>query len=280
MFEKIIVLDAKGHLLGRAAARVAKEILQGQKVVVVRCEEMNKSGSLYRNKVIYLRFLNKRTNSNPSRGPFHHRSPAMIFWRAVRGMVPHKITKGKLAMARLKVFEGIPHPYDKMNRVVMPKALKYIQMKPHRKFCRLGDLSTAVGWKHGDLLKRLEAKRIVKTQTRYKQHKIKKDLQNNARKYLHYNNARFRWLNSELKKYKIGAEYKVPAKKKTKNKFLIRKFGLEKKWDVRACKRWCRSRNMKYTPGLEKKHYHDWNPNVHSEKAIAQKAKDDAKKAE
>lgn len=278
MFEKLIVIDAKGHLMGRLAARVSKEILQGQKVVIVRCEEMNKSGSLYRNKVLYFRFLNKRTNSNPSRGPFHYRSPSMIFWRCVRGMVPHKITKGKLAMARMKVFEGIPHPYDKMNRVVMPKALKYIMLKPHRKFCRLGDLAGCVGWQHGDLIKRLEAKRIVKTQNRFKKHVIKKILEKNAMKYLHYNNGRFRWLNKELKKYQIGAEYKVPKCKRSKNPFIIKKFNLEHKWDVRHCKKWAKSRGMKYTPGLEKKNYHNWVPHIHGK--AQKKAEYEAKQAE
>lgn len=46
-----ILIDAKGHLLGRLASILAKEILNGQKVTVVRCEEVNVSGSFFRNKV-------------------------------------------------------------------------------------------------------------------------------------------------------------------------------------------------------------------------------------
>jgi large subunit ribosomal protein L13Ae len=38
MFEKEIVIDGRGHLVGRLASKVAKEILSGQRVVVVRCE--------------------------------------------------------------------------------------------------------------------------------------------------------------------------------------------------------------------------------------------------
>lgn len=38
---KPYVVDAKGHLLGRLASILAKEILNGQKVVVVRCEALN-----------------------------------------------------------------------------------------------------------------------------------------------------------------------------------------------------------------------------------------------
>ena len=46
-----IVIDGKGHLLGRLASIIAKQILNGQKIVVVRCEEINISGSFFRNKV-------------------------------------------------------------------------------------------------------------------------------------------------------------------------------------------------------------------------------------
>jgi len=46
-----IVIDAKGHLIGRLASILAKQILNGQKFVVVRCEEINVSGSFFRLKV-------------------------------------------------------------------------------------------------------------------------------------------------------------------------------------------------------------------------------------
>ena len=46
-----IIIDGKGHLLGRLASIISKQILSGQKIVVVRCEEINISGSFFRNKV-------------------------------------------------------------------------------------------------------------------------------------------------------------------------------------------------------------------------------------
>jgi ribosomal protein L13 len=45
MFEKQIVIDGKGHMLGRLASVIAKEALCGQSVVVVRCEGIVVSGS-------------------------------------------------------------------------------------------------------------------------------------------------------------------------------------------------------------------------------------------
>jgi len=44
-FEKQIVIDGRGHMLGRLASIVAKQVLTGQKVVVVRFESINISGS-------------------------------------------------------------------------------------------------------------------------------------------------------------------------------------------------------------------------------------------
>jgi large subunit ribosomal protein L13Ae len=49
----VIVIDGKGHLLGRLASIVAKQALNGQKIVIVRCEELNVSGSFFRNKRKY-----------------------------------------------------------------------------------------------------------------------------------------------------------------------------------------------------------------------------------
>ncbi|TKX23556.1 putative 60S ribosomal protein L16 [Elsinoe australis] len=49
-FEPVVVIDGKGHLLGRLASTVAKQLLNGQKVVVVRCEAINISGEFFRAK--------------------------------------------------------------------------------------------------------------------------------------------------------------------------------------------------------------------------------------
>merc|ERR1712031_135684 len=161
---KAIVVDGRGHLMGRLASIVAKLILTGNKVVVVRTEGINMSGNFYRNKLKYLEFLRLRCNVKPLRGPFHFRAPGKIFWRTVRGMIPHKTERGKDAMKRLQTFEGVPPPYDKKKRMVIPSALKVLRLKPGRKYCSLGRLSHDVGWKYQDVVATLEAKRIVKAE--------------------------------------------------------------------------------------------------------------------
>ena len=41
---KAIVIEGRGHMMGRLASIVTKLILNDQKVVIVRCEEINISG--------------------------------------------------------------------------------------------------------------------------------------------------------------------------------------------------------------------------------------------
>lgn len=173
---KPVVIDGKGHLVGRLASVVAKQLLQGQKVVVVRCEDLNISGHFFRNKVKFLEYLRKACRYNPTRGPFHFRAPSRVFYKAVRGMIPHKTARGQAAMERLKVFEGVPPPFDKQKRVVVPQALRVLRLRPGRKYCTVGRLSHEVGWKYRDIVDQLEEKRKIKSQAFYqtKQAKAKK----------------------------------------------------------------------------------------------------------
>merc|ERR1712113_739189 len=86
-----------------------------------------------------------------------------ILWRTIRGMIPHETARGAAALDRLKSFEGISHPFDRKKRMVIPHCLKVIRLRPERRFCKLGDLSASYGWKHQDLLQRLEGQRKVKS---------------------------------------------------------------------------------------------------------------------
>jgi len=165
---KPLLIDARGHLMGRLSAIVAKTLLQGQRVIVLRCEGINISGNFYRNKLKYLDFLKKRHNTNPARGPYHFRAPSKIFWRTVRGMLPHKLHRGKEALERLKVYEGIPPPYDKQKRVVVPSALRVLRLKPRRKYCQLARLSHEVGWKYQTVVATLEKRRKLKSSAFHK----------------------------------------------------------------------------------------------------------------
>lgn len=143
--------------------------------MVVRCEKLNISGEFFRAKcmshkrckntverheltratVKYQAFLRKQTRFNPTRGgPFHFRAPSKMFWRTVRGMIPHKTSRGAAALERLKTFEGVPPPYDTQKRMVVPQALRVLRLKPGRKYCTVGRLGHEFGWKYQDVVAR------------------------------------------------------------------------------------------------------------------------------
>ncbi|VIO88956.1 Uncharacterized protein BM_BM14028 [Brugia malayi] len=176
LVDKPIIVDGKDHLLGRLASVVAKQLLLGQKIVIVRCEDIAISGNFHRSKLKFMSFLRKRCNVKPARGPYHFRAPSRIFWRTVRGMLPHKTHRGKAALLRLKAFDGIPQPYDRVKRQVHPAALRHLALKPRRKYCTVGRLAHEVGWQYRDIVAKLEAKRKVKSAAFYQHKKMKSKL--------------------------------------------------------------------------------------------------------
>merc|ERR1712113_205034 len=82
---------------------------------------------------------------------------------------------------RLKCFEGIPAPYDKKKRVVVPSALKVLRLKTRRRFCVLGRLSHEVGWKYQNVVATLEAKRKVKSKRFYVKKTAEEQLREKAK---------------------------------------------------------------------------------------------------
>ncbi|EGF99464.1 uncharacterized protein MELLADRAFT_57840 [Melampsora larici-populina 98AG31] len=109
--------------------------------------------------------MHKRHLVNPKKcGPFHHRAPSRILYKAIRGMTPHKTARGAAALQRIKLYEGMPPPYDRKKKMVIPNALRVLRLKPGRKWCTIKRLSHEYGWGYKDVVDTLEAKRKVKAQ--------------------------------------------------------------------------------------------------------------------
>ena len=76
-------------------------------------------------------------------------------------------------LSRLQVFDGVPPPFDKKKRMVIPEALRVNRLRPGRRYTNMGRMASEVGWKHWDTVKELEAKRKVKSEAYWAK---KKDL--------------------------------------------------------------------------------------------------------
>lgn len=100
-----MIVDADNAILGRLAAKVAKELLKGEQIIVINSEKTVISGNP---KAVVKRFFEKRKKGDPHKGPFYPRYSDRIFKRVVRGMLPYKKDRGRKALRRLKVYVGNP----------------------------------------------------------------------------------------------------------------------------------------------------------------------------
>merc|ERR1711965_980910 len=79
---------------------------------------------------------------------------------------------------------------------VVPDALKVLHVKPYRKITLLGRLASESGWKHAELVVKLEQNRIVKAQEFYVEKKAKAVIKAKAEK-----SADLGDINSKLAEY-------------------------------------------------------------------------------
>ncbi len=100
-----MIVDADGAILGRLAAKISKELLKGENIIVINSEKIVVSGN---SKAIFNKFREKRKRGDLHKGPFYPRYPDRILKRIIRGMLPYKKQKGKKAFRKLKVFMGNP----------------------------------------------------------------------------------------------------------------------------------------------------------------------------
>merc|ERR1719369_397513 len=171
-----LVINGAGHVKGRLSSIVAKQLLQGRPVTVLRCERIVQSGTLTKNLHRWGRFLRLWGNSNPRiRSHQHRKAPSMMFFRNVRASFKHKTNAGLNALCRFRCYDGVPKSYAKEPMYKATPALAHKIYKPQRKCCTLGDLAVAVGWKHSEAVAVQDAARIVASNANREEQKAIKD---------------------------------------------------------------------------------------------------------
>jgi large subunit ribosomal protein L13 len=140
------VIDATDTIMGRLASYSAKELLNGEKIVIVNAEKSIISGS---REFIFEKYAHRRERSsviNPLRfGPKYPRRPDAILRRAIRGMLPWKRTTGRVAFKNLRVYIGTPNELKEKGGtpITLPEA-NFKKLKVP-KYVRLGELSKHLG---------------------------------------------------------------------------------------------------------------------------------------
>jgi large subunit ribosomal protein L13 len=133
------IYDATNQIAGRLASYVAKDLLNGEEVIIVNSEKAVLSGDP---KMKFREFKQKRDRGYPKKGPFYPRYPDLILRRIVRGMLPWHKDKGRKAYRRLKVYIGEPEEFKNKEKIRIEEA---DVSKLKCKYITLGDLSVMLG---------------------------------------------------------------------------------------------------------------------------------------
>ncbi len=132
-------IDADGLVVGRLASKVAKQILDGEEVMIVNAEKAIITGSKH---AIMNEYKGKRKLTHARKGPHFPRMPDRILKRTVRGMIPYQTPRGRKAYKNLKVYIGTPKEVASKKFESVPESKKI-----PAKFMTLGEISKSLGAK-------------------------------------------------------------------------------------------------------------------------------------
>ena len=138
------LVNADGLIVGRMASRVAKKLLNGEKVIIVNAGKAVISGKKKSKVAEAKKFLEV---GSPMQGPFHYRRPDRILRKTVRGMLPFKQPKGKTALKKLKVFIGVPEDLKDRQMATFKEAQAAKLQGP---YFTLAELAKEIGWNQGE----------------------------------------------------------------------------------------------------------------------------------
>ena len=110
------IIDGRSAIMGRIASYAAKELLKGEKIIVLNCGEVIITGN---KKDIKEKFEQKRRRvGSGQKGPKYSKLNYKIVKRAIRGMLPnHRKGKGKIAYNLVKCYENTPAEFEDSKKI-------------------------------------------------------------------------------------------------------------------------------------------------------------------
>lgn len=137
-----MIVDATGLVLGRLASVAATHLLNGEEMRIVNAEKAIISGN---RESIFREYQEMMQKGSREKGPHFPKRPERIMKRTVRGMLPHKTKRGRDAMARLRIYVGIPPEFAGMT-FEQPEDAR-VKAASTASFIELGELSKRLGSK-------------------------------------------------------------------------------------------------------------------------------------
>ncbi|MBI4147499.1 50S ribosomal protein L13 [Candidatus Woesearchaeota archaeon] len=137
------IYNGENMILGRLAARVAKEALLGEEVKVINCEKVIVSGA---KAVTFERAKQKRGRyGHPHRSQTHSRLPDKWVRRSIRGMLPWKQARGKEAYKLIMCYVGSPAEFAGKELITLNDSS--MNKLPNLKYTTIGEICRHIGGK-------------------------------------------------------------------------------------------------------------------------------------
>ncbi len=140
---KLEIIDGTEHVMGRLATYVAKQILNGEEIVVVNADKIVVTGRKEEILQDYMQRRNRGLKGHKRKGPYYPRMPDRLFRRTVRGMIPYQEPRGRAAYRRLMAYIDVPKEFEGKDFLVIENALE----KGSRSKMSLADISRGLGAK-------------------------------------------------------------------------------------------------------------------------------------
>lgn len=137
----MMIVDAKDNVAGRLASKVAKAIINGERVTVINSQELVMVGN---KKSILEKFTTRvdgAVKSNPHYGPKYDRIPSKIFRRMVRNMLPTKKRAKERIIKQLRVFNTTAKGIDSKEAIIFEE----IKFNHRNNYIKLKDVALLLG---------------------------------------------------------------------------------------------------------------------------------------
>ena len=135
-----MIIDATNLIIGRVAAYVSKQALLGNTVEILNCEKAIITG---KRESIFQSWEERIERGYIYKGPFLSRMPDRIMKRTIRGMLPYKNERGKLALKKIKCYLGVPKEFQGKKYETLKDA--HLSKMRNVKYITLGELAQHLG---------------------------------------------------------------------------------------------------------------------------------------
>jgi len=138
---KLQLIDGTNLVYGRLSSYVAKQLLNGEEIVIINASKVAITGSRQN---ILKKFEALRDIGSVRKGPYYPRTSNQILRRTIGDMLPKTKTKGKEALERCRVYSGFPEEFRKIEA----KSIDEVKNNKSTGYLTLGEISKHLGGKY------------------------------------------------------------------------------------------------------------------------------------